>query len=291
MSPLLARSISPGSGLQWNAYARYLLVAITVVTICDWCFLLQTELRYIWKRLPWFLRVAYAVSRYGVLVILSLFIMMCMPQNNLSEHICTSSMLVIGVMYFLCDTTGNLLTVFRVFMLWNRDKRVFKLLTLGSACACSTGLAFLFAAAKRLQVTGPDDVPSNLVGEYYRSCHLDKGSFYIIGTYASEALFEIYAFILVLCNAASIPRRQDQALHVMLIDHGAPLMAIVFALRLLDITLSPIGTETTFMFGIMISTPIIAMLNARIIIKISRHCEQSEQAWMAEGINSEREDP
>ncbi|EIW83826.1 hypothetical protein CONPUDRAFT_70762 [Coniophora puteana RWD-64-598 SS2] len=196
--------------------------AETVITVYDSCFMLRRELQYIWGKIPWPLQAAYAVRKYK-----TIFQYLCIPIPCLGTR-CNSLIWTAAIVYFLCDTTGNCLTVFRVVMLWNRDKKVFKLLILGSACACLIGLASLLVSAKLMVYDDYINWNSG-GGGLSESCHLKEGSnLSIIGVYAPEAAFEIYALILVLCNAAAIPRRYDQAILTMLMDHGAPFMIIVF---------------------------------------------------------------
>ncbi|KAF9225977.1 hypothetical protein BS17DRAFT_777985 [Gyrodon lividus] len=263
------------------------LVAITVL-FWDALLTLADEERYVWKKFPFFLKVAWMFNRYGTGLALTLFIWSTIPSHYHSTPSCQYGVYIGACLFCLGDSIGNALTVYRVFVLWDRSAAVLRRLLAGAVVALIAEVTFIILIFLKGTYRGYFDRDLD-------ACRVHMStSYYLSGLFISQALFDIFATCLVIFNAMDIPRTPDDRLWRKLSLDGTPLLLVTFLLRIADVVLSTLHSTSLRLIGMTFIAGIIAVLNARIVLWICRVYDKKSEGVLYEesgGMMYGRESP
>ncbi|KAH7913692.1 hypothetical protein BJ138DRAFT_1145528 [Hygrophoropsis aurantiaca] len=272
--------------LTWLGYLT--LAGITVL-LWDALLTIQLEMRYIWRKAPWGVQLAFGLNRYGMGILLAEMLWTSVPRQSLDTPMvrrsavpCRGATYVVALLTCIVDTMGNVLTVYRVFLLWDRSPRIMKRMLIGAAVtfACTALFASIICVQQFNSLEW--DAAAN-------SCVLTTYNSYYTGMWTTQALFEIYAACLIFFNTLNIPRTSDWQIWNMLYNDGIIIIIIiVFAvLRILNVIISSLKNAVYTLIGVSIVSAMISTLNSRLVLRLYQR--QEKKFWLSHEISMELE--
>ncbi|KAH7925099.1 hypothetical protein BV22DRAFT_1034416 [Leucogyrophana mollusca] len=273
--------------LEGQRTDNYATLAATTVLIWDAILTISAERRYIGRKsTP--LKLAFAINRYGTVIMMSLFLWSIMPIPSLSTKFCQSVLPIEGILFFTAESTGNMLTVYRIFVLWNHSPKIMKRLLVGGITVLAIGAPFV---GVRLMVLHK----GSLWEESVHSCLGVDRSLYFMAFSLSQTSFDVYAACLAFCNSLDIPRTSNRQLWTLLRKDGVLLIISVVLLRIFGIALGSRRNSVYTFLGTSVVSALIATLNARLVLTV---CEaeyarlgdedSEDQDWMLEDPEERR---
>ncbi|KIJ61861.1 hypothetical protein HYDPIDRAFT_30932 [Hydnomerulius pinastri MD-312] len=254
--------------------ARYF--AMLAITVLAWDSILtfNDQQEYIWKKLPNFMKLAWVLNRYGIGLVLVIYMCFC------PTHCCRSATYLGAVLFCVADAAGNGLTIFRVSLLWDGRAGVRRRLLVGAIMAFigESLIIILMLSEDTFQVYWYQSQDTS-----FCAVKPSNSKYYFAMLYICQALFDVFAMILVLTNVLDIPRTTNGELWTKLFHDGAPLLLVTFVLRIMDIALTRLQGTTYALVGMSFMASIIATLNARLVLLVLKVDEDRAAATLAEG--------
>ncbi|KAH7913691.1 hypothetical protein BJ138DRAFT_1145521 [Hygrophoropsis aurantiaca] len=262
-------------------WLRYLILAGTTVLLWDALLTIQLEMRYIWRKAPWGVQLAFGINRYGMGILLANMLLTSVPRQSLDTPICRGSLFVVALLCCAVDTMGNVLIIYRVFLLWDRSPRIMKRMLIGAAVtfAC-TALFAIIICVQQFKSLEWEAAP-------LMSCVLTKPNRFYTGMWTTQALFEVYAACLILGNTLNIPRTSDWQIWNMLYNDGIIIVIIAFLLRIINIVISSLQNALYTLVGISFISAMISTLNSRLVLRLYQR--QEKKFWQSHEISMELE--
>ncbi|KAH9162467.1 hypothetical protein EDB89DRAFT_638690 [Lactarius sanguifluus] len=214
---------------------RYISAVAFSMLVYDLLLTFGDEVRYIWRRPVTNIKVLYLFLRYGVTIAQvvyfqaisglvtshmshSVSIHLCAHYKSIltvlvvgHHHVlwhpevpdtlpsCVGSLIVLALVGSMSLILANYIMIIRVYTLWDHRKWMLRTLYIGySLSVCST-LAFVATSIVQL---AHDPI-------IFHMCLITGRSPYWIGIWLSQALFDVFLFVLTVTNAASRPRRAN----------------------------------------------------------------------------------
>ncbi|EIW75282.1 hypothetical protein CONPUDRAFT_93544 [Coniophora puteana RWD-64-598 SS2] len=233
------------------------------VLIWDGALMMRREFRSMQKIKSVVLKLAFAGNRLGAMMMLIPFFRIMFSSITL-DNARVNGVLAIGILFVFADAFGNLSAVGRIFLLWNKSPRALLYLISGALVALCCNLA--------LMVANNHSAPENMEWvdtQGIRTCLIngDWHNFFITGIFIIELVFDLYAALLIWVNVMDIPRTSNSQIIGLLHKQGLCFMAVTLRIVNLVLTIVP---GSYWVIAIIFVEPVIAMLNARLIV---RACE------------------
>ncbi|KAH9164896.1 hypothetical protein EDB89DRAFT_2077449 [Lactarius sanguifluus] len=219
------------------------------------------EVRYIWRRPVTNIKVLYLFLRYGVTIaqvvdkrldnithVTQASSRSVAPEVPDTLPSCVGSLIVLALVGSMSLVLANYIMIIRVYTLWDHRKWMLRTLYIGySLSVCST-LAFVATSIVQL---APHVIDDPII---FHMCLITGRSPYWIGIWLSQALFDVFLFVLTVTNAASRPRRANVKIITDLRRDGLVFYLGLFVGRFLNVALS-IPTDVRLLprlFGLVI---------------------------------------
>jgi hypothetical protein len=194
---------------------------------------LGDEIKYIWRRPVTGVKILYLILRYGVAFAeVVYFQALSGMATHLTHNFCVGSLIVVAVVGSMALVLANYIMLIRVYTLWDHRKWTLKILHVGYFVSVCATIAFVTASIVQLT---PHIVSDPYI---FRMCLIAGRSRYWIGIWLSQALFDVFLFILTLFNAASRPRRANVKIITDLRRDGCLFYLGLFVGRFLNVALS-----------------------------------------------------
>lgn len=152
----------------------------------------------------------------------------------------------------------------RVYTLWDHRKWMLRTLHVGyfiSVCATTA-----FVVISIVQLT-----PHVIYDPYvFRMCLIRERSPYWIGIWLSQALFDVFLFILTLFNAASRPRRANVKIITDLRRDGCVFYLGLFVGRFLNVALSVPTSREYYPIAVSFVLSLTAVTVTRLVLRVER---------------------
>ncbi|KAI0248202.1 hypothetical protein BJV78DRAFT_1238794 [Lactifluus subvellereus] len=185
---------------------RYMSAAALAILVYDYLLTSGDEIRYIWRRPVTSIKVLYLLLRYGVALGQIVFFQ---ALSGLITHMthkvrtCIWSLIVVSTVGSMSLVLGNYVMIIRVYTLWDHRKVILRTLYIGHTISVCATIAFIITSITELW-------PKTIYEPYiFRMCLIKGRSPNWIGIWLSQALFDVFLFILTIFNVASRPRRVD----------------------------------------------------------------------------------
>ncbi|KLO13141.1 hypothetical protein SCHPADRAFT_940612 [Schizopora paradoxa] len=216
---------------------RYLALVGLTILVYDAILTLPNELYFVWlspnRKTSTATRIAYAMNRYGTIVMSALFLTVLFPgASDDTTWVYTKEI----IMSFAGLILRSLLRV------WGCTGRLAWMMGIGYALTHSVIVAFAGLAIKQVD----DNIAfANLLG--FIACALPKTPNSFLGAFIPAAVLDCYAFGLLLGNALSRPRSASQHLLDMLLRDGLVYFLICFLTKTINIAVTA-GAPTALVF-------------------------------------------
>lgn len=270
------------SGASFLFTCRCLAASSLTILIWDGSLMLRREIRAMHEIKSHAPRIAFACNRTSAIVMLIPWFRAMFSSVELDNTSCQKGDIAVGITYVIADALGNLSVTGRIFLLWNKNSRALHYLIVGAAITlgCTIGLI----------VANTDTEPGiwmSLPG--FHSCiTVDWHNAFLISTFVIELGFDVYAALLVFFNSMDIPRTSNSQIISLFRKQGLWILALILVLRVLNIALSVIPSQSYWVIGVVFVEPIIAILNARLIVKACEFDAKTRSG--CNGFNAGRED-
>ncbi|KAH9044186.1 hypothetical protein EDB84DRAFT_821743 [Lactarius hengduanensis] len=180
---------------------RYISAVGFSVLVYDLLLTFGDEVRYIWRRPVTNIKVLYLFLRYGVTIAQIIYFQSISGLRT--SQICVGSLIVLALVGSMSVVLANYIMIIRVYTLWDHRKWMLRTLYIGySLSVCST-IAFVATSIVQL---APHVIHDPFI---FHMCLITGRSPYWIGIWLSQALFDVFLFVLTITNAASRPRRAN----------------------------------------------------------------------------------
>ncbi|KAH9962028.1 hypothetical protein BGW80DRAFT_887987 [Lactifluus volemus] len=183
---------------------RYISASALAILVYDYLLTTEDEIKYIWRRPMTGIKIVYLILRYGVaLAQIMYFQALSGLVTHLTHDVCIGAIIVVATVGSLSLVLANYVMLIRVYTLWDHRKEMLRILYIAYAVSVCATTAFVIISITEL-------LPDMLYDPYIFNMCLIKGrSPYWIGIWLSQALFDVFLFILTIFNAASRPRRAN----------------------------------------------------------------------------------
>jgi len=251
-------------------------VGALAILIYDGVLILEEEVRVVWGTKLSLARAAYVLNKYSAILTVALMnnaILALIPLSTLS---CQALVLSLTFLILLGDTLANGLVVFRLFLLWNRSRRVMYALALAfivyeaTVMACSIIIG-LEAKSRMVYISVSNISLCDIL--------LVHNKFYVI-VWVCAIVFDVFSAALLFLNALHRPRGVDDNLVKILYQDGILFFAGTLSLRLLSFLLAFVGPESYDLLGLFLVVPLIQMLVARTLLRLFVLEEKAEALRM-----------
>jgi len=249
---------------------RYVTIAGIVVLLYDLILCFPVELKLIWRSQLTPPKLWYIVYRYSAFLFLFFLMNDVIASRNLSGEWCAWTSIVVGVLIYIADAIGHGLIIYRIFILWNRDKRILRLMLLGSSVVNSVSFAFIILTVRTFA-----DKPMFVAS--INACTISIKPKLLIGVWVPQILFDVYVLFLVLWNAMDRPRHANENLSEMLRRDGVFFVMATWALRIQNLILCSVGSPVLGFLGISFTESLITTINSRLLLKIFKAEHPREQ--------------
>jgi len=193
---------------------RYLSVAGLAVYLYEWIIVSSDELRLIYRRPLSFLKIVYLLCKIcalGVNVVANVDALGIGHQTGTWCHI---AWLLSVVLVVLTEYMANGLLIFRIFILWDRNRRVMILLGVGFIlCEIAFTICMVFVARDLKDAV-------LVIGGSLRSCGVNATIAMAKIAWLPNIAFDIYAIFLLYLNVLDRPRTPDARLARLLVSDG-----------------------------------------------------------------------
>ncbi|KAH9993505.1 hypothetical protein BJV74DRAFT_368159 [Russula compacta] len=244
---------------------RYISAVALAMLAYDYMLTFGDEIEYIWRRPITSVKVIYLILRYGVaLGEVFYFRALSGLTTNMSHNVCVGSLIVVAVIGSMALVLANYIMLIRVYTLW--DHRPWMLRTLYIGYTLSVCVTTVFVVMTIVQL-----IPHMISEPYiFRMCLIVGRSPYWIGIWLSQALFDVFLFILTLFNAASRPRRANVKIISDLHRDGCVFYVGLFAGRFLNVALSIPTSREYYPIAVSFVLSLTTVSVTRLVLRVER---------------------
>jgi hypothetical protein len=235
------------------------------VFIYDLLLTLGDEIQYIWRRPVTNIKVLYLILRYGVAIAQVVYFQ---AISGLTLHVthsfCVGSLIVLAVVGSMSLILANYIMLIRVYALWDHRKWMLQTLYVGySISVCST-IAFVATSIVQL-------APHVIHDSYlFHMCLITTRTPYWIGIWLSQALFDVFLFVLTIFNAASRPRRANVKIITDLRRDGCVFYLGLFVGRFLNVALSIPTSKQYYPIAVSFVLSLSTVTVTRLVLRLER---------------------
>ncbi|KAN0135477.1 hypothetical protein V8E53_006756 [Lactarius tabidus] len=284
------------------AAERYISAVGFTVFIYDLLLTLGDEIQYIWRRPVTNIKVLYLILRYGVAIAQVVYFQgfgsdkrldiardsqrpiprFVGPEASNTILSCVGSLIVLAVVGSMslilanCKPelsspvvahrfmTGADIMLIRVYALWDHRKWMLQTLYVGySISVCST-IAFVATSIVQL-------APHVIHDSYlFHMCLITTRTPYWIGIWLSQALFDVFLFVLTIFNAASRPRRANVKIITDLRRDGCVFYLGLFVGRFLNVALSIPTSKQYYPIAVSFVLSLSTVTVTRLVLRLER---------------------
>ncbi|KAI0297882.1 hypothetical protein B0F90DRAFT_1736669 [Multifurca ochricompacta] len=244
---------------------RYLSAVGFSVLFYDHFLTFGDEVRYIWRRPITSIKVLYLILRYGVAIAQFVYFQAISGlTTHLTHNFCIGSLIVLAIVGSMSLILANYIMLIRVYTLWDHRKWMLRTLYVGYGVSVCATIAFVATSIVQLQ-------PHVLYDPYlFRMCLITGRSQYWIGIWLSQALFDIFLFILTLFNAASRPRRANVKIITDLRRDGCVFYGGLFIGRFLNVALSIPTSKQYYLIAVSFVLSLSTVSVTRLVLRVER---------------------
>jgi len=244
---------------------RYISAVGFSVLVYDLLLTLGDEIQYIWRRPVTSVKVLYLILRYGAT---AAQVIHFQAISGLTTHVthsfCVGSLIVLAVVGSMSLILANYIMLIRVYTLWDHRKWMLRTLYVGySVSVCST-IAFVVTSIVQL-------APHVIHDPYiFHMCLITARTPYWIGIWLSQALFDVFLFVLTLFNAASRPRRANVKIITDLRRDGCVFYLGLFVGRFLNVALSIPTSKQFYPIAVSFVLSLSTVTVTRLVLRVER---------------------
>lgn len=244
---------------------RYISAVGFSVLLYDLLLTFGDEVRYIWRRPVTGIKVLYLILRYGVATAQVVYFQAISGlTSHLTHSFCVGSLIVLAVVGSMSLILANYVMIIRVYTLWDHRKWMLRTLYVGYAVSVCSTVAFVATSIVQL---APSVIHESLV---FHMCLITGRSPYWIGIWLSQALFDVFLFVLTLFNAASRPRRANVKIITDLRRDGLVFYLGLFVGRFLNIALSIPTDKQYYPIAVSFVLSLSTVTVTRLILRVER---------------------
>jgi len=244
---------------------RYLTAVALSIVVYDHILTFGDEVKYIWRRPVTSIKVLYVVLRYSVaLAEIVYFQALSGLPSHLSHNFCIGSVLVVAIMGSMILVLANYIMLIRVYTLWDHRKWMLRTLHVGYFISVCASIAFVTTSISQI-------LPHVVYDPYiFRMCLIVGRSPYWIGIWLSQALFDVFLFVLTLFNAASRPRRANVKIITDLRRDGCVFYLGLFVGRFLNLALSVPTKKAYYLIAVSFVLALTTVSVTRLVLRVER---------------------
>ncbi|KAH8985668.1 hypothetical protein EDB92DRAFT_1881631 [Lactarius akahatsu] len=245
---------------------RYMSAVGFSVLVYDFLLTFGDEVRYIWRRPVTNIKVLYLFLRYGVTVAQVVYFQAIsgLTTSHISHSFCVGSLIVLALVGSMSLILANYIMIIRVYTLWDHRKWMLRTLYIGySLSVCST-IAFVATSIVQL---APHVVHDPFI---FHMCLITGRSPYWIGIWLSQALFDVFLFVLTITNAASRPRRANVKIITDLRRDGLVFYLGLFVGRFLNVALSIPTDRQYYLIAVSFVLSLSTVMVTRLVLRVER---------------------
>ncbi|KAN0107403.1 hypothetical protein V8E52_010234 [Russula decolorans] len=244
---------------------RYISAVALAMFIYDYTLTFGDEMQYIWRRPVTGIKILYLILRYGVAIAeIVYFQALSGLGTHLSHNVCVGSFYVVAVVGSMALVLANYIMLIRVYTLWDHRKWTLKILHIGYFLSVCSTIVFVTASIVKLT---PHIVSDPYI---FRMCLIVGRTPYWIGIWLSQALFDVFLFILTLFNAASRPRRANVKIITDLRRDGCLFYVGLFIGRFLNIALSIPTSRQYYPMAVSFVLSLSTVTVTRLVLRVER---------------------
>ncbi|KAF8258822.1 hypothetical protein EI94DRAFT_1669407 [Lactarius quietus] len=244
---------------------RYLSAVALSVLLYDLLLTFGDEVQYIWRRPVTNIKVLYLILRYGVAIAQAIYFQAISGlTSHVTHSVCVGSLIVLAVVGSMTLILANYIMLIRVYTLWDHRKWMLRTLYIGySISVCST-IAFVATSIVQL-------APHVIHDPYiFHMCLITERTPYWIGIWLSQALFDVFLFVLTLYNAASRPRRANVKIITDLRRDGCVFYLGLFVGRFLNVALSIPTDKQYYPIAVSFVLSLSTVTVTRLVLRVER---------------------
>lgn len=264
---------------------RYLTVIGLAILIYDHILTLRSEWSLIWRAPPSFAKYAFLLNRYLVpgCMTAAIYQMSLFTYADLTTSGCQVLLLTLSLLSICSIAMANGLVLMRVMLLWGENRTAKRLLgasfMLSTLC---TFTAFILAMWRMLL-----DIQFS---PYVQMCVPTRTSRWLIATWASPILFDLFTLLTTVYNTLSRPRDAHVPLRKALARDGISFFIGLVALRILNLSLAATLDPSLTMLAVFFVWSCITTLLNRSLLRL-RKAELDSDAADAPGLTTGRSSP
>ncbi|PCH40553.1 hypothetical protein WOLCODRAFT_162420, partial [Wolfiporia cocos MD-104 SS10] len=208
----------------------YLSAVALSISLWDYLLNLQKEIYFVWRQ-PWsFIQAILLFNRYSAGIgIVFIAVVVWWPSHQWQT--CHALIFIITVFCVINSASSQFLMLLSVYQFWDNRKQIRSALIGGFLVCFAISLAFAGLSAHQLY-----DSLAHAPQRY--PCALPPKVGFDIGMWAGMMLFNTYVFAIMIFNALNKPRRHDSEIVSNLLQDGALVFVVCFALRLIQLITS-----------------------------------------------------
>jgi hypothetical protein len=186
------------------------------------------------------------------------------PEASNTILSCVGSLIVLAVVGSMSLILANYIMLIRVYALWDHRKWMLQTLYVGySISVCST-VAFVATSIVQL-------APHVIHDSYlFHMCLITARTPYWIGIWLSQALFDVFLFVLTIFNAASRPRRANVKIITDLRRDGCVFYLGLFVGRFLNVALSIPTSKQYYPIAVSFVLSLSTVTVTRLVLRLER---------------------
>ncbi|KAI9510084.1 hypothetical protein F5148DRAFT_1339376 [Russula earlei] len=246
---------------------RYISAVALAMLVYDYMLTFDDEVRYIWRRPVSSVKILYVILRYGVAVTQIVYFQAYayVPKPSLNRpQLCVGAMLVVAIAGSMALVLANYIMLIRVYTLWDHRKRMLQTLHVAYFISVCSTIAFVAASIVQL-------LPHMVYDPFiFRMCLIAGRTPYWIGIWLSQALFDVFLFILTIFNAASRPRRANVKIITDLRRDGCLFYLGLFFGRFLNIALSIPSDKEYYLIAVPFVLSLTTVTVTRLVLRVER---------------------
>lgn len=244
---------------------RYLSAVALSILVYDYLLTFGDEVQYIWRRPISNIKVLYIVLRYSVLVAeVVYFQALSGLTTHLTHNFCVGSLIVVALVGSMALVLANYIMLIRVYTLWDHRKWMLQTLYVGYFLSVFATIAFVIMTCVELM---PRMIYDPII---FRMCLIVGRTPYWIGIWLSQALFDVFLFVLTLFNAASRPRRANVKIITDLRRDGCVFYLGLFVGRFLNVALSIPTDKEYYPIAVSFVLSLSTVSVTRLVLRVER---------------------
>lgn len=255
---------------------------------------LPLESELIWKnlksRFSATTRGFYFVCRYGVLVDSILYVLVSLPSTNHSKTWCIGLYAPVIVMTLCIEASGHCITLFAIFVLWERNTKIKRIMILVTATSYIVAFAMLIKFLRPVvENTYFESTPSNETQTPIRACADVFDPKLSLGFWTPAVFIDGCAIVLLWWNALDQPRSANVRVIKLLERDGIVLLLAGFCLRLSNILITSTASFAVVLFAGINLEFVNAVLNVHLFLQLheaSRRRLSDEHIYNPDDNNS-----